>query len=181
MTEEVWKDIYGYEGAYQVSSFGRIKALPRNIPGAYKNREFIKKTTHDTYGYPIVSLSKNGKSKTFTIHRLVAKAFIPNPNPNRLKEVNHKDENKDNNHTENLEWCTTQYNLTYGHRLDCAKGERNKLHKLTEEQIKEIRQTYIKGNLQYGSSALGKKYGVSHTAIRFIVRNKTWKHIKEDI
>lgn len=172
--KEVWKDIQGYEGLYQISSLGRVKAFPRPIPGAYKNREFIKKTSHDNYGYPIVGLSKNGKSKTFTIHRLVAKAFIPNPDC--LKEVNHKDENKDNNCEDNLEWCTTQYNLTYGHRLDCAKGERNHLHKLTEDQVAEIRRIYKKGDPEFGLSALGRKYNVSHTAIEWIVKRKSWKH-----
>lgn len=177
MTEEVWKDIEGYEGAYQISNFGRVKALARPIPGAYKNREFIKKTTHDTYGYSIVGLSINGKSNTYTVHRLVAKAFVPNPNG--LKEVNHKDENKDNNRADNLEWCTTQYNLTYGHRLDCARGENNSKHKLTEDQVREIRRIYIKGDRKFGQSALGKRYGVQHQTIGFIVRKKSWKHIKE--
>ena len=176
--KEIWKDIEGYEGSYQISNYGRVKALPRQIPGAYNNREFIKKITHDNYGYPIVGLSKNGRSKTFTVHRLVAKAFLPNPHG--LKEVNHKDENKENNCSENLEWCTTQYNLTYGHRLDCARGEKNHLHKLTEEQIREIRKIYVKGDPEFGQSALGRKFGVAHGTIAWIVDGKSWKHIKEE-
>ena len=177
MNEE-WRDIEGYEGRYQISDRGRVKALPHRQPGAYSNKEIIRKQTHDTYGYPIVSLSKNGKTKTFTVHRLVAKAFIPNPD--NLKEVNHKDEDKDNNSANNLEWCTTKYNLTYGHRLDCARGERNHLHKLTEEQVNEIRRIYIKGDLQFGQSALSKKYGVTHQTIGLIVRNEIWKHLLKE-
>lgn len=175
--EEIWKDIDGYEGLYQISTLGRVKALARDIPGAYKNKEFIKKLSHDMYGYPQVGLSRNSKYSPKKVHRLVAIAFIPNPNG--YKEVNHKDENKDNNHVDNLEWCTTQYNLTYGHRLDCARGEKNHKHKLSEEQIKEIRKVYVKGGLVFGQSALSKKYGVSHQCIGFIVRNQSWKHIKE--
>lgn len=177
MMNEVWKDITGYEGLYQISNLGRVKALPRNIPGAYNNREFIKKTGCDRYGYPQVGLSKNGKYSCKRIHQLVAMEFVPNPH--NLKEVNHKDENKSNNHADNLEWCTAQYNLTYGHRLDNSMGEKHHKHKLTEEQIKEIRRIYVKNDLEFGQSALSKKYGVSHQTIGFVVRHETWKHVKE--
>ena len=176
--EELWKSISGYEGLYEVSNIGRIKSVRRI---GYKGRivpERILKQNPDSYGYPIVGLHKDGKSKTRTVHRLVAEAFIPNPL--HFKEVIHKDENKWNNCVDNLEWCTTQYNLTYGHRLDCARGERSHLHKLTKEQIAEIKVTCVKGDPNFGYSALGRKYGVSHTAIEYAVKNKTWKHLKEN-
>ena len=107
------------------------------------------------------------------VSRIVAKAFIPNPN--EYPEVNHKDENNQNNRVDNLEWCTTQYNLTYGHRLDCAKGENNNRHKLSREQVEEIRRVYKKGDPEFGQSALGRKYGVAHGSIAAIVKWKSWK------
>ena len=99
--EEVWKDITGYEGLYQVSNFGNIKRDGKNLsPGLGGN------------GYYLVVLSKNGKTKSATVHRLVASAFIPNPN--NYPYVNHKDETRTNNHVDNLEWCTPRYNAIYG-------------------------------------------------------------------
>lgn len=100
---EQWKTIEGYN--YQVSSKGRI----RN-----KTTKVVKKTFINERGYVVVSLYKEKKLKTFRVHRLVASAFIENPNNN--PEINHKDEDKTNNHVTNLEWCTREYNLAYGTR-----------------------------------------------------------------
>lgn len=169
MTEE-WRDIEGYEGSYSVSNLGRVKSLKR----PWRKKDRILNPSTDNYGYPIVSI----KGKTKTVHRLVAKAFIPNPL--NLPEVNHKDEVKTNNKAENLEWCTTQYNLTYGSRLDCARGERNEKHKLTATDVLEIRRTYVKGDREYGQSALAKRYGVKHPSIAAIVNRTSWKHLKEE-
>lgn len=178
MNEEVWKDIPRFEGCYQVSNYGRIKSLARFDYSTRFLKERIKRPCYDKDGYLIISLGcakKNIKPKTYKIHQLVAKAFIPNPND--LPEINHIDEDKTNNRADNLEWCTTKYNLTYGHRLDCARGERNSKHKLTEKQVLEIRRIYKKGDLEYGQNALAKKYGVSHPSIASIVKNETWKHL----
>lgn len=103
--QEVWKDIEGYEGYYQVSNLGKV----RNIKF---QREL--KACFDSYGYLIVVLSKYGKHRTRTVHRLVAETFIPNTS--KLPSVNHKDENKQNNNVDNLEWCDTKYNCNYGTR-----------------------------------------------------------------
>lgn len=100
--EEIWKDIEGYEGLYQVSNMGRVKSVRRNI--LLKSRI--------ARGYERVNLSKNGKYLTKKVHRLVANAFIPNPD--NLPQVNHKDENKTNNCVDNLEWCDSKYNINYG-------------------------------------------------------------------
>lgn len=107
MKKEIWKDILGYEGLYQVSNFGRVKSLKFG-------KERILKLTKDKDGYLIVNLYKNNKSKTFKVHRLVAEAFIPNPD--NLPQVNHKDEDKSNNILSNLEWCDVKYNQNYGTR-----------------------------------------------------------------
>ena len=175
---EVWKDISGYEGIYQVSNTGRIKSLSRRVPGLNTNTEIILKPHTDKDGYLIVGLHNHGKSSNKKISRLVAQAFIPNPD--NLPEVNHKDENKKNNNAENLEWCTTRYNLTYGNRLNCSRGTNNSKHKLTEKQVLEIKRTYVKGDLQFGQSALARQYNVSHQSIALIVKGKSWKHLKEE-
>lgn len=107
---ETWKDISGYEGIYEVSDLGRVRSLvQRNRwkPG-------ILKPQKHRYGYLYVNLCKDGKVKGMKVHRLVAQAFIPNPN--NLPQVNHKDENPQNNAASNLEWCSARYNINYGTR-----------------------------------------------------------------
>lgn len=106
---EEWKDVPNYEGLYQVSNLGRIKSL-RDKNG--KAREKILKLKLSKFGYYQICLCKNGKQKWYFVHRLVALAFIPNPN--NLPQINHIDENKTNNYVENLEWCTSKYNSNYG-------------------------------------------------------------------
>lgn len=114
---EEWRDIEGYEGLYQVSNEGRVKSLDKYVDNRWGTKQFVKGkvlTNVKTQGYWYVGLNKNGKYKRHRIHRLVAEAFIPNPN--NLLEVNHKDENPDNNTVENLEWCDHSYNINYGTR-----------------------------------------------------------------
>ena len=105
MNNEVWKDILGYEGHYQVSNLGRVKSIKFV-------KEKILKLSRDNDGYLKVCLYKNGEMKTYKVHRLVAKVFISNPN--NLPQINHKDEDKTNNSLENLEWCDQKYNHNYG-------------------------------------------------------------------
>ena len=111
---EEWKDIKGYEGLYQISNLGRVKSLSRIDSRGHKLNEKILKPKIRGYGYKAVMLSKNNIHKLYYIHRLVAEAFIPNPD--NLPCVNHIDENKNNNCIENLEWCTRKYNTNYGTR-----------------------------------------------------------------
>lgn len=116
---EIWKPVVGYEGLYECSNMGRVKSLDRYVPHRYDGEfQFIKgtirKTKYNNGGYEMITLYKDGKEKTHLVHRLVAQAFIPNPN--NLPEVNHKDENTKNNCVDNLEWCNREYNLYYGTR-----------------------------------------------------------------
>lgn len=110
------RDVVGFEQYYQVSSDGRIFAKPRTILRSNKTichlNEREMKLRDNGNGYLTVMLYDDEKGKRKYVHRIVAEAFIPNPN--NLPQVNHKDENKKNNSVENLEWCTCYYNLTYG-------------------------------------------------------------------
>ena len=146
--EEIWRDIKNYEGLYQVSNLGRVKSLSRYIRhwrGGLLFREGRIMTPRvNKYGYLQLSLNKNGKYKTFTVHQLVAKAFVPNPN--KFPAVNHIDENKTNNIVDNLEWCENKYNCNYGTRNkrikyyqknDTKKSKPILQYSLTGEFIKE--------------------------------------------
>ena len=114
---EIWKDIKGYEGLYQISNVGRVKSLPRN--GTISTEKILK--PHITKNHWYITLCKNSKCVNRYIHRLVAEAFIPNPL--HLPEVNHIDQNPANNVSANLEWCTSKYNMTYsfGKKVQCIE------------------------------------------------------------
>lgn len=118
MINEIWKPIKYYEGLYTVSNYGRVKSLERDVfmPDGIKKNGHIKEhyvSQHDNgRGYLFVVLYKNNKSKKEYVHRLVALTFIDNPQ--HFPQVNHKDEDKQNNYVENLEWCDSTYNNTYG-------------------------------------------------------------------
>lgn len=116
---EVWKQIKGYEGLYEVSNMGRIRSVGRSVPVrggfAYRNAR-IRKPNKKRNGYYGLLLSRNHKNNNFLVHRLVAEAFVPNPNG--LPQINHKNEDKSDNRADNLEWCTEKYNSNYGTRMD---------------------------------------------------------------
>ena len=120
---EIWRDIEGYEGLYQVSNLGRVRSLNYNRTGKVQN---MKLGTYPN-GYKMVDLKKNKKRKAHLVHRLVAKAFIPNPNPDQLCEVNHKDEDKANNTVDNLEWCSHIYNQYYGTKRERQAKSKGRL------------------------------------------------------
>lgn len=118
---EVWRPIEGYEGIYEVSSYGRVRSMERDVSFyingtlvTHPKPSVIRKTKMERKGYLRLNLCKDGVKKFYSVHRLVAKAFIPNPH--NLPQVNHKDENKLNNHVDNLEWCTCEENAKYGTR-----------------------------------------------------------------
>ena len=112
---EEWRAVPGYEGLYEVSNKGNVRNVRRNN---------IIKGFINTKGYIQVSLCKNGIRKNFTVHRLVALTFIPNPD--NLPEINHINEDKTNNRVDNLEWCTAKYNNNYGSRKDKVRDTKIK-------------------------------------------------------
>lgn len=128
MKKEYWRPVVGYEGLYEVSNLGRIKSFdtyrkgPNGSIRICKGRILKPWTTKN--GYLLVNLYKNGKKKKFYVHRLVAEAFLPNPD--NLPEVNHKDENKLNNNVENLEFCDCKYNINYGTAIERSSKKRSK-------------------------------------------------------
>lgn len=122
----MWKDIENYEGLYQVNELGEIKSRKGII---------LKPQLHKD-GYFQVALYKDGIRKIFYVHRLVAKAFIPNPD--NLPEVNHKDENKSNNTVDNLEWCSRIYNCNYGSRNEREAFTKSNKYNVYDESDKLI-------------------------------------------
>ena len=135
---EIWKDVVGYEGYYQVSDMGRVKALAREIQDTTKNRvqrlkEHILIPQDNGSGYKVVCLCKRTKRKNHYIHRLVAEAFIPNSK--KLKEVNHINFNKEDNNIDNLEWVTSRENKI--HLLNDTRGK-EKCKKSGETRFKNV-------------------------------------------
>lgn len=168
--DEIWRDVPGYEGLYQVSNKGRVKSL-HTYHGKYQ--KILRAST--SKGYQQVILLKN-KVKCFFVHRLVAQAFIPNPE--NKPTVNHINGIKSDNRVENLEWADGYEQMR--HAIDKGLlvngcGENNPNSKLTNEQAEQIRKDYVKGSTIAGCYALAKKYDVSHSAIHLIVTNKSYK------
>lgn len=116
MEDEVWKDVKGYEGFYQVSDKGRIRSVDRMIEYKDGAKHFwsgrVLKLSRNKNGYYTITLYKEGAENGYGVHRLVAQAFIPNLD--NLPQVNHKNEVKTDNRAENLEWCSMDYNINYG-------------------------------------------------------------------
>lgn len=151
---EIWKDIEGYEGLYQVSNFGRVKRVTTGR---------ILKGGKDRGGYLRITLCKNGVTSTKTIHRLVAQAFIPNPE--NKPEVNHIDENKTNNNVLNLDWMTAKENINHG-----THNER-----VSKTQSIPIIATNIKTDESkefYGANECARQLGVHQSHITNVLKGK---------
>ena len=162
---EKWERIKGYEKYYEISNFGNVKSLDREISnkkGSYTKKGRLLKKSYTSTGYLKVELTKNKKKKSFKVHRLVAQAFIPNPEskPN----VNHIDGNPLNNNFKNLEWCTQKENVEHALKLGLIEK------KLTPEQESELIKMYVS---RVSGNELSRKFNISKTAIYIILRRNS--------
>lgn len=149
--QEIWKDIIGFEGVYEISSYGRVRSVK-------SGRILSTSKCGGCRGYLSVCLSKNGKRYGKLVHRLVAEAFIPVVEG--LSEVNHKDEDKTNNRVENLEWCDHKYNMNYGSRMNKTRETRLKNGTYSGLDKKGYRKKYYQDHKEYRDKIreAGKKY-----------------------
>lgn len=182
---EQWKEVQGFPN-YLVSSDGRIWSKTRIIKrpsGNYLRHGHFMEGRDDTHGYLTVCIKNREQRKNVKIHRLVAIAFIENPENKR--EVNHINGIKTDNRKLNLEWMTSKENKSHAWNMglytkqDRSKlsGENNPTSKFTEDQVREIRKIYGQGGIS--QKALGKLYNTSQAQIFYIVNRITWKNIEE--
>jgi hypothetical protein len=163
--------IKDYEGLYQISNIGMVKSFPRKHTNGGLLKSYLLSN-----GYHRIVLCKNSVPKAYSVHRLVAQTFIPNPL--NLPEVNHKNGIKTDNRVENLEWCTRKNNSLHASKHNLyhpAKGENHPYSKLKEFQVKEIRKKYSTNN--YTHLQLANEYSISDGTIYAIIHYKTWKNV----
>lgn len=167
--DEVWKDIEGWEGFYQISNHGRVKSLPRPRHGGhnhYMSKEKIRAASVNNMGYSVVLLYKNKVYDRRYVHRMVAMAFIPNPDDKPL--VNHIDNNPKNNHIDNLEWCTQTENMQHAVRMGRHKSPFKGKYGAANCRARAIKQFTLSGDLvaAYDSMCLAKcATGIDNSAI----------------
>ena len=162
--KEKWADIKGYEGLYQISSYGRVKSLNKKGGNGKNQKEQLMRLSKRKY--LTISLCKNSKYETFNVHRLVAEAFIPNPQ--NLKYVNHIDYDKYNNKVDNLEWCTARENSLWSlENMRKALLKKQKPlsghHYIQKRSENSFRFQYNKN----GKSLIRKKFNSLEDAIKF--------------
>ncbi len=180
MEKEIFKPIVGYEGYYEISNKGNVKSLDRLNNRGFKSKGKILKLSFSNHqGYVRIDLVKNRKRMQYSVHRLVAKAFISNPL--NLPEVNHLDLNKRNNSVENLEWSNRLDNVRHGiingkpRNYNPQRGEEKENSILTEEKVKNIRLLYSSGDYCYND--ICKMFEIKLTTAYKVINGITWKHI----
>lgn len=173
--DEVWHTLI-YQGNkyknFEISNKGNL----RNVVTGTAYKKYIN---HQGYYQVCVSLGSKIDKKVFKMHRCVAESFIPNPD--NKPTINHIDGNKLNNNVDNLEWATYAENTQHAYKNGLAsaiKGENNYFAKLTNEQVKYIRNNYIFRDKEFGCCALAKKFGVNHSKISDVVHYKSYKDVE---
>ena len=176
---EVWKDIIGYEGYYQVSDHGRVRSLDREVPLGKSTKKIkgkIRKQIVHKLGYPMLNLSKNKEMKGYLVHRLVALHFVDNVNGH--PEINHINGIKDDNRATNLEWCTRDQNLEHARNTGLTKqnGTDSSLAKLTKDEVLKIREIYEKdSSITY--EVLASTFNVGASTIGRVVRKEVYQNV----
>lgn len=178
--EEEWRNVIGGEGSYIVSSLGKIISLERKTTCFYKNGRTTTLPVHkkdmiyyiDPDGYERCHLKLDGIKKTLAVHRIVAIAFIPNPENKPL--INHIDGNKSNNNIENLEWVTASENTRHAERIGLVTHTPQKSNKTNREDVVEIIRLYNSG---VSRRDIQKLFKVTLTQIINITVGKSWSHI----
>lgn len=163
--KEQWKSIKGYGDKYMISNYGKVINI---------NTNHILKARPNKTGYLRVPVSFNGIHKDLFVHKLVAIAFLINDNPVEKTQVNHIDCNKQNNHVENLEWCTPSYNTKHAfiNRRKTNKGVKNPRTHLTLEQVKEIKNLAL--NTKLSNREIGEMFGIKRSAVSAIKCSTHW-------
>lgn len=165
--QEIWKDILGYEGLYQISNLGRVKSLARYDAIGRKVRGRILKCQSNPDGYLNITIGRGENKKTFLVHRLVAMHFVPNPL--NLPEINHKDVNVTNNKANNLEWCDRIYNAKYD----------NAHLKTAEKNKKPVIQMDLEGNAIKKWNSIkeaGMAVNIPDTNIKACCKKQKYRH-----
>lgn len=187
---EVWKDIKGYEGVYQVSNYGNLRSLTRTIDDKNGKIKIIKgkslKASTTSYGYKSVVFRNGLNKENLRVHRLVAQAFIENKD--NKPYVNHLDGNKANNRVDNLEWCTNSENMKHAfgtglkepsnpNKNGLTQGSKHHKSKLTEKDVIFIGSNSKANGGFMKNTELAEKFGVTKVTIGYVVNNKIWKHV----
>jgi hypothetical protein len=184
--QEEWRPVPEFEDYYEISNMGRVKSKAIFIrhdgnwsdEHGYVKKIKTKNITMNRYGYLTSKLCKLGKCRRLTVHRLVAKAFIPNPEG--FTQVNHVDGNKENNVVTNLEWVSAARNIQHAYETglmnsDHLQGSNHHNAKLTEEDVKTMRRIYNEGTVTI--KALANKYNIGASTARDILTHRTWRNV----
>lgn len=177
---EIWKNIEGYDGLYEISNYGRVKRLCKSVTnsfGTFISKEIILNGNISKRGYVKQTLTKNGKGKTYLIHRLVAQAYLPNLESKEM--VNHINGIKSDNKVSNLEWCTGSENIQ--HALDTKlliprKGSNIYFSKFIEKDVSIILYKCLVNKIN--PNVIAKELNTNNRTITDMIKRRTWKHIE---